>query len=126
MVAMFVVPSHSRRDERRQHPRVPLRVLVHVVTGDLTRNGGHQLYSENLSPGGVFLLTTRPPQAETRVKLEFRLPTCAIPVRAEGEVAWHQREPSGFAVRFTQISEASRNLIRWTVDNQRSTTTAAS
>ena len=121
----MMATGQPRRDERRRHPRVPLRVLVRVDTG-ITGDGGHQLYSENLSPGGVFLLTTRPPQAETRVKLEFRLPACAIPVRAEGEVAWHQREPSGFAVRFTDISEASRNLIRWTVDNQQFAVATAS
>lgn len=100
-------------DERRQYSRAPVAVIVRVETG----GQGRHYYSKNISPGGVFLLAEQPLDAETRVDIELFLPLVKSPVRASGEVAWVQRqEPSGFAVRFTDISDAARELIRWVVD----------
>lgn len=103
----------DERDSARQYPRAPIGVIVRIETED----GGRHYYSKNISPGGLFLLAEKPLEAETHVKLELFLPLVKTPVRAEGEVVWIQRqEPSGFAVRFTQISDSSRDLIRWVVE----------
>jgi uncharacterized protein (TIGR02266 family) len=98
--------------EKRLSPRAPIGVIVRVETPD----GARHYYSKNLSAGGVFLLAEKPLEAEAHVKLELFLPLMKTPVRTEGEVAWIQRqEPTGFAVRFTAISDSSRELIRWVV-----------
>jgi uncharacterized protein (TIGR02266 family) len=99
--------------DRRHFSRAPVAVIVRVECD----GQGRHYYSKNISPGGVFLLAEQPLEVETRVRVELFLPLVKSPVRAEGEVAWVQRqEPSGFAIRFTEISEAARDLIRWVVE----------
>jgi uncharacterized protein (TIGR02266 family) len=100
-------------DDRRKHPRVPIGVIVRVQSA----SGIRRFYSRNISAGGVFLLAEDPIGEESDVGLEMYLPLVSTPVIARGEVVWIQRQlPSGFAVQFTEISEASRNLIRWVVE----------
>jgi uncharacterized protein (TIGR02266 family) len=107
------MPAEQSFSEKRKYPRAPIGVIVRVETDD----GGRHYYSKNLSSGGIFLLAEKPLDVETQVRLELFLPLIKTPVRADGEVAWIQRqEPSGFAIRFTQISDGSRDLIRWVVE----------
>jgi uncharacterized protein (TIGR02266 family) len=99
--------------EKRRFPRAPIGVIVRLETPE----GGRHYYSKNLSSGGIFLLAENPLGEETHVRLELFLPLVKTPVVAEGEVAWVQKqEPTGFAVRFTKITDGSRDLIRWVVE----------
>ncbi len=99
--------------ERRRYDRASIRVGVRVKT-----EGGFKHYSShNLSAGGIFLLSNQPMEEESVLEMELYIPAVSLPVRAKGEVVWNQRqEPSGFAVRFTEISEGSRKLIGWLVE----------
>lgn len=100
-------------DDRRKHPRVPIGVIVRVQSAA----GNRRFYSRDISAGGVFLLAEDPMGEETDVDLEMYLPLISTPVKAKGEVVWIQRQsPSGFAIQFTEISEASQDLIRWVVE----------
>lgn len=99
--------------ERRRDPRAPIGVIVRV-THD---KGSRHYYTRNLSPGGVFLLAEDPLAEETVLDLELFVPLVSVPVKAAGEVVWRQRQdPSGFAVKFTKISDGGRKLIRWIVE----------
>ena len=99
--------------EKRRHPRAPIGVIVRVESED----GGRHYYSKNLSSGGTFLLAEDPLEEETPVEMELFLPLVSAPVRAKGEVVWKRRQdPSGFAVKFTEISEGARKLIKWVVE----------
>ncbi len=99
--------------ERRRDPRAPIGVIVRVVHD----GGSRHYYTRNLSPGGVFLLAEDPLSEETRLDLELFLPLVSVPVKATGEVVWRQRQdPSGFAVKFINISDGGRKLIRWIVE----------
>ncbi len=99
--------------EKRRAQRAPIGIIVRVET----ESGGRHYYSRNLSASGAFLLAEDPLDEETLVELEMFLPLVSTPVKARGEVVWHQRQdPSGFAVRFTDISEGARKLIRWVVE----------
>ncbi|MBW1811614.1 MAG: PilZ domain-containing protein [Deltaproteobacteria bacterium] len=99
--------------EKRRTPRAPIGVIVRIETDE----GGRHYYSRNLSTGGAFLLAEEPLEEESRISLELFLPLVSTPVKAKGEVVWKQRqEPSGFAVKFTEISENARKIIRWVVD----------
>jgi uncharacterized protein (TIGR02266 family) len=93
----------------RKHPRAPLRFLVRVTTG-----GNRRSYqSKNLSAGGIFILSENPLDEETVVELELHIPHAIHPIKAMGEVVWKQRQdPSGFAVKFTEMTEESREFLR--------------
>jgi len=98
--------------EKRRHPRAPIGVIVRAET----KEGGRHYYSKNLSSGGMFLLAEEPLPEETKLNLELFLPLVSTPVRIKGEVVWQKRqEPSGFAIKFTEISDGARKLIRWVV-----------
>jgi uncharacterized protein (TIGR02266 family) len=98
---------------QRQHPRAPIGVIVQVNYASSSQN----YFSKNISAGGAFLLAENPLEVETRLSILLYLPKIEKPVKAEAEVVWVQRqEPSGFAIRFTKITEAGRELIRWVVD----------
>ncbi|MBN2495674.1 MAG: PilZ domain-containing protein [Deltaproteobacteria bacterium] len=95
--------------EKREHRRIEVHALVRLES----ELGRGQYWSKNLSAGGVFLLAEEPLPEETRVSLELYLPGLQTAVSAEGEVVWQQRQdPAGFAVRFLDISQAARDLIR--------------
>lgn len=98
--------------ERRRYDRASIRVGVRVKT-----EGGFKHYSsDNLSAGGIFLLSKEPMEEESELEMELFIPSVSLPVKAKGEVVWNQRqEPRGFAVRFTEIAEGSRKLIGWVV-----------
>lgn len=101
------------QNDRHSHPRVPIGVIVRIEGPD----GVRRFYSKDISAGGVFLLAEEPLAEETRVALEMYLPLVTTPLRAKGEVVWRQAQsPSGFAIQFTEISDAARDLIRWIVE----------
>ena len=94
--------------ERRRYDRATIRVGVRVKT----ENGFKHYSSNNLSGGGIFLLSKVPVEEESEVEMELFIPSVSLPVKATGEVIWNQRQdPQGFAVRFTEIAEGSRKLI---------------
>lgn len=104
--------KQAHHNDPRTSPRAPMGVVVRVETSD----GTFHYQSKDLSAGGVFLLTENPLDEETKVKLDIILPSISTPVRASGEVVWKQRqEPSGFAVKFTDINEGGQKLIRMMV-----------
>ena len=81
-----------------------------------TDNVSKRYFSKDISAGGVFLLTDELLSEETKVDLEILLPNISAPVKAKGEVVWGRRkEPCGFAVKFTEITDLSREFIRWAI-----------
>ena len=101
--------SQAGFNERRRHVRVEVAAAARVNWGD--RSETYQ--TSNISAGGVFLLADSLPEAEHEIELDLFLPQVHAPVRAKGEVVWFRRqEPSGFAVKFTKISQAAAELIR--------------
>jgi uncharacterized protein (TIGR02266 family) len=70
--------------ERRVKPRCKLALA-------LTLHGGHNFYlgvSENLSEGGLFVVTYMKLEIGEIVEVEFTLPTLDRPCRVVGEVRW--------------------------------------
>jgi len=107
-----LVTDNYKYPERRRYDRASIRVGVRVKT----ENGYKHFASDNLSAGGIFLLSNEPVEEESELEMELFIPSVSLPIKAKGEVVWNQRqEPSGFAVRFTEIGENSRKLIGWVV-----------
>lgn len=99
--------------EKRGFPRATIRTMVRVTEPQPIRH----FISQNLSGGGMFVLSDDPIEVETKLKLEITLPSIKAPVRTSGEVVWKQRQhPSGFAIKFTNISETAQHIIRWEIN----------
>lgn len=72
---------------------------------------GERLPIANLSVGGLFAVTDRPPIAGQVVSLDLNLPQHNGPLHIRGQVTWVNEDgrriphmPAGFGVKITQIS----------------------
>jgi c-di-GMP-binding flagellar brake protein YcgR len=108
--------GNYKHPEKRRYDRAAIRVDVRVKV-----EGGFKHYASiDLSAGGIFLLSKEPMEEESELEMEIFIPSVNLPVKAKGEVVWNQRqESSGFAVKFTKITEGSRKLIDWMIKNHR-------
>ncbi|MBI5479620.1 MAG: TIGR02266 family protein [Deltaproteobacteria bacterium] len=96
----------------RVHPRVELQVEV-------TLESDHNFYtglSSNISEGGLFVATHASPPLGTRLLVRFALNGSPDPIDAVGEVCWLRDArspdfPSGFGLRFLQISAQALSRV---------------
>lgn len=109
------------RPEERSYPRVPVRFTVEFIQGGMMHHGA----CLNLSQGGMFIATARPPAPGTEVLLDFAPPELARPVSTPARVAWvceEGNEPDGVAgmgVQFLLPEPAMTDLIGSMVDRLR-------
>ncbi|HLG20629.1 MAG TPA: TIGR02266 family protein [Bdellovibrionota bacterium] len=105
--------------ERRQKPRVLVRVLVDFESPDTYLYD----YSNNLSEGGIFIETEKPFSIGTPITLRFTLPNIDRVFEARGKVVWLNTAPpgterpvskmsQGMGVEFGSLDETDLNLIR--------------
>jgi uncharacterized protein (TIGR02266 family) len=103
----------------RRHVRVPYRRQVSVA-----HNGEqHELFSDNLSEGGMYIRTTTPFPAGSDVVITLALDD-NVPIIAQGIVV-HRSEtanggspqPSGMGIKFTVISEEDCLSLRNCIEN---------
>jgi type IV pilus assembly protein PilZ len=88
-------------DDRRQHPRVPVALKVaYRSTGDLQKD-----LVTDLSPGGLFVRTSKPLPIGTEVDLEVTIEDSDTPMHVRGRVVWlRQRHgPEGMGIQFTGV-----------------------
>ena len=114
--------SDKRRyqgSERRHDSRVPLKVPVDYSSVD----DFFVQFSANINEGGVFVEMEKPPELETEVHLQFRLPGVEQPVLVNGRVAWtndgEDGEPAGFGVEFRDLPGETREAINGVVRSLR-------
>ncbi len=106
--------------ERRRFQRVTFEAEVNF-------HSDHNLFlgfSEDISEGGLFAATYDIKPLGTRVELTFGLP-CGHVVQCEGEVRWVRQPsedpdapPPGMGVRFLDLSEADRQVLRRYIDQR--------
>src|SRR5437016_5921952 len=96
---------------RRGSPRVVLGIPIQYRFGNTIAAA----LTLNLSPGGIAIRTTSPPEAGSRIKVRFRLPGTKRDVDAEGRVAWSDRRV-GMGVQFEKHQPGSQALIDHFVD----------
>lgn len=98
--------------DRRVYPRAPIGIIVKVHMDSDSRS----FYGKDISAGGIFLLAEKPPEIESVVEIEMNMPFDNATLHAKGEVVWiRHQDPSGFAIKFTDITESAQELIRWLV-----------
>ncbi len=77
--------------------------------------------SSNLSESGIFVKSQDPKPIGTVLSFEFKLKDDSPPVHGLGEVAWVRNEdrgpdkPKGMGIRFQEMDERSRELVRTAV-----------
>jgi uncharacterized protein (TIGR02266 family) len=113
--ATAVSKSASKKAaERRGEIRAPLKVRVDCRDVDVFVSSKIM----NISRGGLFVKTRRPPPRDTPLEIEFYLPAGQDPVKATGSVVWINPAasrgnailPVGVGIHFDAIS--SRDLKR--------------
>ncbi|MBN2497818.1 MAG: TIGR02266 family protein [Deltaproteobacteria bacterium] len=111
--------------DRRQHTRVYVGLLVRVRYENVEQFVEN--FATNISAGGIFIQSRKLYPAGTLLKFEIQLKSGQSVLRGRGKVAW-AREPSlpgaqpqlpGMGVRFTQLDEDSRRLIRRMIDKKK-------
>jgi len=119
-------PGHSDPkddlDLERRGParRLTERIALRIWAEDTSPEGDFAYHTcSDLSLGGIFLESTEPPQAGSRIHLEFRLPGAAAhPISVLGEVVSSLDADSamenmmGFGVAFIGLKTADRERIQ--------------
>ncbi len=105
--------------DRRRDSRVPLKIPVDYSSVD----DFFVQFSANINEGGLFVEMEKPPELDTEVHLQFRLPDMEQPVLVNGRVAWtndgEDGEPAGFGVEFRDLPAETREAINGVVRSLR-------
>jgi len=93
-----------------------LAVLYTLTDQDTTEETLPPLISEDISPDGLFLRTTKPLTAGESVRLRLHLPTMPRPFHCQARIVRIERRPNGevrgVGVQFVDLSaEQRRELI---------------
>jgi uncharacterized protein (TIGR02266 family) len=108
--------SNIPRDSRR----VPLATKVQFKFDRFS--GFISEYSANISPTGMFIVSSNPEPQGRILELEFRLGDGFEIIQGQGEVVWSRSvadgplRPPGMGIRFLDLSEGSKDLIYRIVD----------
>ncbi len=99
--------------ELRESPRVDVEAEVTFSSEE----NFYQGFSENISEGGLFLITFATRRCGEVITVRFSLPGIERPIEARAEVRW-LRSPDwergvnpGIGVRFIDLSDADREAI---------------
>ena len=111
-------------EERRKYVR--LKASVEVKYTVIGKPGTIEVFSKNVSAGGLCLAVEEQLSAETPLQLEIKVPDLKDPIRALGRVVWQKRfdsagdEPRVYfdtGIEFTGISDFDRfNINRYVTE----------
>ncbi len=97
---------------QRQFIRAPTELACSISSGDMTM----ETTMHNISEGGTFIAMNIPPDAGSILGLEFRIPGAEHKISSEVTVQWtaslRQKGPLGMGVRFLNVDDKYRDLIR--------------
>ncbi|HEX7183476.1 MAG TPA: TIGR02266 family protein [Thermoanaerobaculia bacterium] len=108
--------SNIPRDSRR----VPIATKVQFKFDRFS--GFISKYSANISPTGMFVVSSNPDPPGQMLDFEFRLGDDTELIKGRGEVVWVRsaadgpNRPPGMGIRFLELSEGSKELIYRIVD----------
>lgn len=103
----------------RSTPRVPVRMQVSVLAGDIQTS----YMSVNISEGGVYLRSPAPMPEKTEVEVSFILPMDTERLSVKGEIvrttplASEMNAEPGMGIRFIapseDVTQRIRNFVQW-------------
>lgn len=115
------------RDERRKHPRIPVRICIQYRVADQFFTD----YIQNLSLGGIFVETPDPLPVRTALKVQFSLPSLEKPIVADGVVVHRveigkgrSKAASGMGIRFSQLDGRNKRALEAYIQKLQRTTGA--
>lgn len=96
----------------RKHPRIPLTIEIRCKGSGRSE----RFISRDLSPGGVFLYTTRVYPIDATVDLSFYVPYHHEQITVRGRVARHSQDTvsgivDGMGIEFTEVPEDAQQSI---------------
>ena len=94
--------------EHRQHPRVPLELLVQVTSDSIAQF--RAVHAKNLSLGGMFIETTAPRAVGASVFFQFTVKDGGTLIEGLGRVVHASK--TGMGVEFVSVLEPSASIIR--------------
>lgn len=106
----------SRRQEERQHTRLPLRLEVRIVSGSRTLVSGK---TRDISREGVYVFAEKPLPRGSECQLALLLtgPKSTLRIEVSGTVV--RADDQGMAIDFTEVGLDSlfhlRNLMQYNV-----------
>ncbi len=103
----FTKPPEVRGGERRQRARHSPSALTYVTLGD--SNGG---IIANISETGMYVTAGEPLHEDFLSRVSFRIPQTDSVIDTQGEVVWTSESKKEAGVRFVELREESRELIR--------------
>lgn len=122
-------------EENRQHPRVPLDVLVQVKSDSIAQF--RAVHAKNLSVGGMFIATNEgagtmsesgkiaaAKSVGTQVFFQFTVKDGGTLIEGLGKIV--HASPAGLGVEFVSVLEPSASIIRALVEERLKATPAPS
>ena len=111
----------------RAFPRLQTSLLIHF---GMDVNNLRTACAFNLSTGGVFIATGRPPEINETVSIQIDLSTATEPILCQGVVTWHNNiekparpeMPVGFGLQFNSLKLTDLFAIRSFIENLESRT----
>ena len=85
--------------EKRQHLRIPVSLKVAYRSRDALQKD----LVTDLSPGGLFVRTSKPLAIGTDVELEVSIDDQDPPIHIRGKVIWLRGEDQGMGIQFTGL-----------------------
>ncbi len=112
--------SQGRGMDRRRQPRASFKIPVDYSSVDAFFTD----FTRDINEGGMFIETDSPPDLESEVQLQFKLPDEGDPLRVLGRVAWVSDgkgdNPAGMGIEFQDLSAEMRERINHIVRKLRS------
>jgi uncharacterized protein (TIGR02266 family) len=105
--------------ERRREPREPIAAVVQYLDPSARSSD----YTDNVSSGGLFLLTLRDWNVGTRLRFFLSFPGLLDPIALVGIVRWKRPSPKderGFGVQFEEIDARSQASLATFLEHLRS------
>ena len=103
----FTRPPEVRGGERRQRVRHSPSALTYVTLGE--DNGG---IIANISETGMYVTAGQPLRENFFSRVSFKIPQAGGAIETQGEVVWTSESKKEAGVRFVELREESRDLIR--------------
>jgi type IV pilus assembly protein PilZ len=101
--------------EHRQHPRAPIELEIAYQR----MNSFFVDYTRNVSKGGMFVRTSRPPPVGTRFLFRLEIPGQAERLQLTGEVVHitPEGDEAGMGLRFVWSGDAEREAFEAAVEH---------
>ncbi|MEW5855618.1 MAG: TIGR02266 family protein [Myxococcota bacterium] len=107
LILDFVQGKEIRFVERADH-RFPVSMQISYKTDSTFVTD----FTDDISQGGVFIVTANPMPLGTLVPLKMKVPGSLLPLKLKGVVCWHRKKsPEGMGLKFVFETESQKKKV---------------